>query len=437
MLPADILNESTAVRGLSSFLEHLLGELCLKGRVQAGAMGASITVGHGLTKSSQQFVWPDLLQNALSAIWNASVTVRNAAAAATSADFGALCYDSLLPEPVTVNFIEYGHTTKDARLFEPLLQQTLARQTLPFIVDYVHMAKPLTFHSCHLHLPPNGTQLRRGFTRDGRPCNMVSVMPHAIQRLAEINRLFKQYDLPMVSMQPVARWMYKHGKASGLSYFVARDGRHATVHTHRLLAFMVANFLFKAHQQLATTPPKLRNATLPRKKARSLDQEASICVFGQQLKEQVHTPSADWQFVVQNDKAGFLTTTPGSTLEVQFNSTYTNSTLYLGYLKSYEHMGKVQVTCHTGCTCWPLKLDAHTASHHSLHSVSRGIMLNASRTETRQPCLVRLRVCNETSSDGHKFKLSSLTLASKRLAGRMRPSKVMHLQAQLSTLKAA
>ena len=35
----------------------------------------------------------------------------------------------------------------------------------------------------------------------------------------------------------------------------------------------------------------------------------------------------------------------------------------LVHLKSYEHMGKAELTCLSGCTCEPYVLNGHTAEH--------------------------------------------------------------------------
>jgi hypothetical protein len=99
LLPSEVRNTTIMLAGRMAELERVLGELCLHKELAAVAMGGSVTFGHGIEERGfdrmRQSTWPSLLQAALSTVWNANVTMRNCAVPATSADFAALCYDSL------------------------------------------------------------------------------------------------------------------------------------------------------------------------------------------------------------------------------------------------------------------------------------------------------------------------------------------------------
>jgi hypothetical protein len=73
----------------------------------------------------------------------------------------------------------------------------------------------------------------------------------------------------------------------------------------------------------------------------------------------------------------------------------------VGYLSSYEHMGRVAVTCRSGCTCAPTAIDAHITEKMSV------LRLHEFAVSPAAECVVRLEVTKDSSSPGkeHKFKL--------------------------------
>lgn len=62
-------------------------------------------------------------------------------------------------------------------------------------------------------------------------------------------------------------------------------------------------------------------------------------------------------------RLGFITTEPGAVLEIQLFPWVSTSSSSRGidllYLQSYEHMGKVRLTCRASCSCDP-GTHAHT-----------------------------------------------------------------------------
>eukprot|EP00798_Chlamydomonas_sp_ICE-L_P012237 gene12236-15377_t len=116
-------------------------------------------------------------------------------------------------------------------------------------------------------------------------------------------------------------------------------------------------------------------------------------------------------------KPGFVTKTPGAVLEVEVDSlfpelqgggpgygTAPQVEAMIKYTRSYDGWGKVQVTCTSGCTCSPTDIDASSTEQTSLLTLAPVAV-----TQHRQ-CRLKLTVLNETSSDGHRFKLSSVSV---------------------------
>ena len=148
-------------------------------------------------------------------------------------------------------------------------------------------------------------------------------------------------------------------------------------------------------------------------------------------------------------KPGWIATQPGAACELQYSlprdGAPREQLVGLGYLKSYEGMGRVQVTCVRGCSCKPVTLDGHNEakiSPYDLHYMtvqthnttgadaaagaagvnglcSAAMCADGTCAPSRcavslsQPpthCALRLTVLNTTSSEGHKFKLTALFL---------------------------
>ena len=75
-------------------------------------------------------------------------------------------------------------------------------------------------------------------------------------------------------------------------------------------------------------------------------------------------------------------------------------------------MGRAEVTCHAGCTCEPVTLDGHRVDADRNVSVFAGCHLELRGASAS--CIVRVRVLEDTSTDGHKFKLGLLTVSTER-----------------------
>ena len=93
--------------------------------VVIGIVGGSVTVGAGLQDPSAD-AWPAVFQRALRQLWpNRTITVHNAARAATTAGFAALCYHSLFgarASRLDMLIIEYSWNTDRSHEMEALIQ---------------------------------------------------------------------------------------------------------------------------------------------------------------------------------------------------------------------------------------------------------------------------------------------------------------------------
>ena len=96
--------------------------------------------------------------------------------------------------------------------------------------------------------------------------------------------------------------------------------------------------------------------------------------------------------------------------------------LSLEYLVSYEKMGVARLTCTTGCSCAPQRINAHQVGDVRNVSIFAQYEFNVTRTlgELRGPgstlamthdCELQLRILEQSSSGGHKFKVRSIIVS--------------------------
>lgn len=94
----------------------------------------------------------------------------------------------------------------------------------------------------------------------------------------------------------------------------------------------------------------------------------------------------------------------------------TTAQVRLRYLKSYEHMGAIDVSCHGGCTCVPMVVDAHWDEKRSTTGSAEWTVTPAElRGDNSAECLVRLEVRDDPprpeNKSGFKFKLIGMNLS--------------------------
>lgn len=76
----------------------------------------------------------------------------------------------------------------------------------------------------------------------------------------------------------------------------------------------------------------------------------------------------------------------------------------VGYLASYENMGKAMVSCVENCECKQKVLDGHWTSRFSL------LQIYNLRVSEHKECVIKVEVLSSTKSGGHKVKIASLTM---------------------------
>eukprot|EP00798_Chlamydomonas_sp_ICE-L_P025070 gene25070-10722_t len=117
-------------------------------------------------------------------------------------------------------------------------------------------------------------------------------------------------------------------------------------------------------------------------------------------------------------KPGWVATQPGSKLLVKIDSLFDGVppeeevTAGVGYLVSYEHMGKAVGKCVSGCSCGNFTMNGFTKHRMSL---VRLIEFNVSQ---HRECVVEIELISETDdlAGGTKFKIAQMAVKGRKSA---------------------
>lgn len=119
-------------------------------------------------------------------------------------------------------------------------------------------------------------------------------------------------------------------------------------------------------------------------------------------------PDAD---TINDQKWGWIATNPGASITFTLDTRLSQqpkpnakSLLGIAHLKSYEHMGTMQVNCAENCTCVPTVIDSHWVSKISVTDTQDVVVSQSER------CVVKFTVGNETKSGEYKVKLIGFTV---------------------------
>lgn len=130
-----------------------------------------------------------------------------------------------------------------------------------------------------------------------------------------------------------------------------------------------------------------------------------------------------WQYHEHDEgrkpKPGWISHLPNSTLWISIDAHFGNRadsgvSVSLAFLASWEHMGRAEITCKSGCSCANSTYEGHVSDHqHSISKFHEDINLvlpSSNRSQTSSRCIIQIKVLPETLSGGHKVKLMHLTV---------------------------
>ena len=242
----------------------------------------------------------------------------------------------------------------------------------------------------------------------------------------EYDVLLQYYSLPWVSL----RNAIYHAAQRNLSGFTreevfAPDCTHPNVLGHKYIADLLVYLVQQTVVQLAATgfdEADVVEATLPLPPIMvpyNKDSANILCLTWEELNNTHYVDTAasskSWTYTCDvPKKCGWITRTAGDSLLLRVSTTLPRTkveatakdsrvSVHLGLLFSYEHMGMVEASCLSGCSCSRTSVNTHNAGSRT----SQVQFLSLSVTQ-HPDCRVQLLCLKGSTSGEHKLKLANI-----------------------------
>ena len=440
LLNASLIAQGVEHMGHDSRLACVRASLFAGRRVSMSAVGGSITAGSSYAAGSGSAA--DFLYHRKVAMGlDARFPVRdghgrhNGGVPGTGPTYMEHCVHDHLPADVNLVLLEYAvNTDRNPVSFERLLRKLLMHPRQPgVIVVNAHRWRAIRPHdgrtdkcwhkSWPVDMARNQTQwLAQSVGRvDG-------ARDHLAADEDDIAALCAHYDVPLVSMRAALVGAVRAGSMAIPSFM--NDCKHPSGVGHTFLAQMVLHRLLvpptPSLSPLSTdagcTSPTPAVLPAPYFGPRGREMASSVCARGEQLRRYVDPQQAN-DFNLTDEgrgkgKLGFLAYGVGRAMSfclpwpTAAQGGKPPSVLWLGFLRSYEHMGRARVGCSGACSCAADVIDAHDIKDGvSVTDVRRVPLRPSRRGGAADPCCrLRLHIAQGTSSGEHKFKVMSLLL---------------------------
>ncbi|GIL48067.1 hypothetical protein Vafri_4757 [Volvox africanus] len=230
------------------------------------------------------------------------------------------------------------------------------------------------------------------------------------------------YDVSTVSQRTSTYLLNVHRPTEGFLWDQVYDDHHPLDVGHKIMADLVVNLIQEVAVRLVVSPMTPAELNLPEMPLPPPMHEGNFeplgttCLVDEAFRG-IAIATEGWQWVNEGTEAkpkwGFVSTTPGRQLILRLGETAHNDILssrpngtfpvLFQFLVSYTSiMGKAIIDCHSGCNCKQTLADGHITEK---ISVTRMMQIHIHWPAHSGPCDLKVTVSNETSTEGHKFKV--------------------------------
>ena len=448
--PAQLLNLSLARQGIEyagngARLRWVMQRLRAGRHVSVAAVGGSVSAGRNYevvrgaagTALYHSLVATVLRQSAmrLSNRPPDGVSHHNGALPATGPSFFEHCIGAAVPNSSHLVLLEFAlNTLSNFRAFERMLLRILMRRPRPpaVIVVNVHAWTLVSRTSGKRQRgvcfnQPTPRQIARGMKgRRNTPLGahivtadwLASPAVRADQSWRStqlfddedaIARVCRHYGVPLVSMRAALLGAVRDGSIR-LSSFTG-DCKHPNEQGHLYLAQLVLERL------LASVEDGREGDVTPSLPEGSFEwTQRESCAVSAALPQLVLRSSGFNYTDEGRGKPGLVATQAGASVTLCVASKGSGgSAVFVGYLESYEGMGRAAVSCANRCECGSGQvLDAHAPAQRVSVTAVRPVQVVMRRGDAsasrvgKSCCELTLRVLPTSASGGSKFKVMSL-----------------------------
>ncbi|GLI64554.1 hypothetical protein VaNZ11_007873 [Volvox africanus] len=423
-LPRIQIQRGQAYLGSSTRLRRVVRQLMRNTSpakpVKIGVIGGSITWGQAVMPRGEADWFSILSKWLLNAFPAASITTRNGCTPGVPAAYMILCLELSVDPDVDLVFIEFtlnnGH---DPQLYgnkvvtdmERLVRRVLALPNHPAVV-LMHV--PTTYMASY---PPGHPK---------NPENETFTPFYATSEDA-MGAVSQYYDVQALSLRSAMYDLAVRQAKDGFLWEQAFVDLHPGNMGHKLMADLAVFTLQQISLGLLQLPycqddEEAAEAPLSAPMYQdNIPPSSPMCIIGDGFRSLIdHAATTGWDYVnegtTEKPKPGYVTWQPGSVLRLQVDTDRSGMRsqmerekvhVFFHYLRSYEHMGKAEFRCVSGCTCSSREYDGHHEEKVS--------QLYMARMEVSQhpACVLEVEVSNTSSSGEHKFKVAGVVVSEK------------------------
>ena len=421
----DSLLKSSAVRngvnGESSRLACVAERLANRQPLSVAVLGGSISTGSTFSvRRGEEAKWlfHSKLGRALEAAFKTRVAIHNGALPATGPAFFEHCLEGQLPSGgADLILLEFA-VNLDGR---PAAFERLLRKLLSIAVEKGRPPPAIVAVNAHQ------------FAFRHRPACLCKTLPQLVDtcawRLASeqtadakfLTMIAARYGVPVVSLWSAG--LAKPEMLPRMGSFMT-DCRHPNGQGHTYLAqLIVASLLRSAERYGKRRCSALRPEALPDPlRPNGWPMPSGRCARAERLLPLV-TSKRGFAYTDEGiGKPGLVGQRPGDQLNLcllerrQCTACSQRMVLWLGFLRSWSHMGVARVSCSGMCRCDTFTIDANNVEFkNSVTAVVRR-EVNVSSVGAGDCCSLEVRVLEASTSGEHKFKVLSVLLASAKAA---------------------
>ncbi|KXZ48764.1 hypothetical protein GPECTOR_25g348 [Gonium pectorale] len=387
-------------------------------------VGGSISAGQGAYDAPAYPAWLRMILEAQMPGGSARVKVHNGAVPGTSSQYMSACHNVHVPRDADIVFLEYAINddempmphmdNKVRRPYERLVRKLLTYPRRPAVVLF-H-----AFRWFQLPVDLTGTFWMSSERQHGE-FGLYYGLPQLSVKACCYHHMVagkEGYQVKRPRANPNGRLDHENfadSQLKGNAFFfdiVHPDGNTG----HRIMAELAAQVVLDVWAQVAagykvTDEQKARvTAELPAPMLKgNFESRTDKCFIGPAFQQTViHTNGFAWVNEGKNPqlpKWGYVSDVPGMDIKFKINTMSsagkTNDVIVeLGYLRSYENMGKAAVACEGGCRCEPWFLDGIQEARNSQ------TFLQAFKVSQAEECIIA-----DTTSGKHKVKLTGLMVS--------------------------
>ncbi|KAG2493702.1 hypothetical protein HYH03_008216 [Edaphochlamys debaryana] len=354
-----------------------------------GVVGGSISAGQGASDAPSYPYWTRIILQALLPGGKERVNVVNGAMSGTTSQYMSTCVNLHVPATADIVIVEYA--INDEEMPMPHMNNQVRRpyeRLIRKLLNYPRRPAVILLHAYRWFgdAPPGAIRPTGQFWTS-------SERQHGEFGL--------YYGLPQLSVKSCC---YHHMLKGAAPYNVSRvrHGPNFMLHEPAIDATLRGNlFYFDNHHPDGNTGHRVMGELVSQL---VMDAWAQV----------VHKSGFEWVNEgksVHSPKWGFVSEVPGSELRIlvstktEHEARKDNVLVELGYLRSYENVGRFKVKCVEGCACENTTLDGLHDQKNSqtfLHSLS---------VSQAERCVISITVLPDSSTGKHKVKITGVMVS--------------------------